>query len=104
MFAVIETGGKQYVVSPGQKIKVEKITAEEGAAALFDRVLLVAESDGEEVKIGTPYLEGAGVEARVLKQGRAKKIKMLRYKSKTGRRRRKGHRQFFTEVEIVAIK
>ena len=104
MFAVIETGGKQYLVSPGQKIKIEKITAEEGTTALFNRVLLIAEGDGEEVKIGTPYLEGASVEARVLKQGRAKKIKMLRYKSKTGRRRRKGHRQLFTEVEILTIK
>ena len=103
MFAVIETGGKQYLVSPGQKIKIEKITAEEGAMAFFDRILLIAKGDGEEVKIGTPYLDGAGVEARVLKQGRAKKIKMLRYKSKTGRRRRKGHRQLFTEVEITNI-
>lgn len=104
MFAVIETGGKQYLVSPKQKIKIEKIAADEGAEAIFDRVLLVAEDEGENVKIGTPYLEGAVVETRVIKQGRAKKIKMLRYKSKTGRRRRKGHRQHFTEVEILEIK
>lgn len=104
MFAVIETGGKQYLVSPKQKIEIEKIAAEEGTEAIFDRVLLIAEDEGENVKIGTPYLEGAAVEARVIKQGRAKKIKMLRYKSKTGRRRRKGHRQPFTEVEILTIK
>lgn len=103
MFAVIETGGKQYMVSPGQKIKIEKIAAEEGTGAIFDRVLLIAEDDGEEVKIGAPYLGGTTVEARVIKQGRAKKIKMLRYKSKTGRRRHKGHRQHFTEVEIISI-
>lgn len=104
MFAVVETGGKQYLVSPKQKIKIEKIASAEGGQFVFDRVLLIAEDDGEEVKIGTPYLEGATVEARVIKQGRAKKINMLRYKSKTGRRRRKGHRQYFTEVEIIAIK
>lgn len=103
MFAVIETGGKQYLVSPKQKIKIEKIAPAEGEQFVFDRVLLIAEKDGEEVKIGAPYLEGATAEARVIKQGRAKKIKMLRYKSKTGRRRRKGHRQPFTEVEILTI-
>lgn len=103
MFAVIETGGKQYLVSPKQKIKIEKITPAEEEQCVFDRVLLIAEDDGGEIKIGAPYLEGARVEARVLKQGRAKKIKMLRYKSKTGRRRRKGHRQSFTEVEIIGI-
>lgn len=103
MLAVIETGGKQYLISPGQKIKIEKIGAEEGTTAIFDRVLLIAEDEGEEVKIGAPYLEGATVEARVIKQGRAKKIKMLRYKSKTGRRRRKGHRQPFAEIEIINV-
>lgn len=104
MFAVIETGGKQYLVSPKQKIKIEKITPQEGEQFVFDRVLLIAQDDGEKVKIGTPYLEGVVVEALAIKQGRAKKIKMLRYKSKTGRRRRKGHRQSFTEVEILIIK
>lgn len=103
MFAVIETGGKQYLVSPKQKIKIEKIPSAEGEQFAFDHVLLVAEDDEENIKIGAPYLESAAVEARVLKQGRAKKIKMLRYKSKTGRRRRKGHRQPFTEVEIIGI-
>lgn len=104
MFAVIETGGKQYLISPDQKIRIEKIEADEGSEVIFDRVLLVAEDEGEQVRIGTPYLEGAVVAARVIKQGRAKKIDILRYKSKTGRRRRKGHRQPFTEVEILTIK
>ena len=104
MFAIIETGGKQYLVSPKQKIKIEKIKNAEGETVLFDHVLLIADNDGENVKIGAPYLDGIAVEARVLTQGRAKKIKMLRYKSKTGRRRRKGHRQPFTEVEILTIK
>lgn len=103
MFAIIETGGKQYLISPKQKIKIEKIVSAEGERFVFDRVLLIAKDDGKQVKIGTPYLEGVAVGASVIKQGRAKKIKMLRYKSKTDRRRRKGHRQPFTEVEIIAI-
>ena len=104
MFAVIETGGKKYLVSTGQKIKIEKIVALEGEQFIFDRVLLVFEEEGGDIKLGAPYVEGAAAEAKVLKQGRAKKIKMMRYKSKTGRRRRKGHRQSFTEVEILTIK
>jgi len=103
MFAIIETGGKQYLISPQQKIKIEKIAGAEGETIFFDRVLLIAEEDKGKARIGAPYLESMRVEARVIKQGRAKKITMLRYKSKTGRRRRKGHRQMFAEVEILAI-
>lgn len=101
MFAVIETGGKQYRVSPGTKIKVEKL-ASEGESFVFDKVLLV--SDGKEVRIGKPYLENSKVEAKILKQARAKKKIVFRYKSKTRQRTKKGHRQPFTEVEITAIK
>lgn len=101
MFAVIETGGKQYKVSVGQKIKIEKLGAEAGGNFVFDKVLLVA--DGEEVKIGTPYVSGAKVEVKVLKQGRDKKKIVFRYHSKTRYRKKKGHRQPFTEVEITKI-
>ena len=100
MFAVIETGGKQYRVSPGTKIKVEKL-ASEGEDFVFDKVLLV--SDGKELKIGKPYLEGSKVEAKVLGQGRARKIIVFRYHSKTRYRKKKGHRQPFTEVEVTKI-
>ncbi len=101
-FAIIETGGKQYRISPGQKIKVEKLEGAEDAVLSFDKVLLVA--DGEKVKIGTPYVEGAKVEAKLLKQGRDKKKIVFRYHSKTRYRKKKGHRQHFTEVETASIK
>lgn len=101
MFAVIETGGKQYKVSPGAKIKVEKLTPE-GESFAFDKVLLI--SDGKEVKIGKPYLGGSKVETKILKQGRADKKIVFRYKSKTRQRTKKGHRQHYTEVEITAIR
>ncbi|TSC95612.1 MAG: large subunit ribosomal protein L21 [Parcubacteria group bacterium Athens0714_26] len=102
MFAVIETGGKQYRVSAGQKLKVEKLNAEAGANLLLDKVLLVA--DGEDVKVGAPYVDGAKVEAKVLGQGRADKVIVFRYHSKTRYRKKKGHRQHFTELEITSIK
>ncbi len=101
MFAIIQTGGKQYKVSSGQKIKAEKLNAEGGANFVFDKVLLIA--DGDSVKIGAPYVEGAKVEAKVLKQGRDRKKIVFRYHSKTRYRKKKGHRQHFTEVEIGKI-
>lgn len=100
MFAVIETGGKQYRVAPGTKIKVEKLPAE-GENFVFDKVLLLG--DEKEVKIGKPYLDGSKVEAKVLKQARAKKVIVFRYKSKTRQRKKKGHRQHYTEIEITKI-
>ncbi len=101
MFAVIETGGKQYTVEPGKKIKIEKI-ATENDSLVFDKVLL--KSDGENITVGTPHITGAQVEAKVIKQGRNKKIIVFKYHSKTRYRKKKGHRQHFTEVEIVSIK
>ncbi len=98
MFAIIQTGGKQYKVSSKQKIKIEKLNAQAGDSFNFDKVLLIA--DGDDVKIGAPYVEGAKVEAKILKQGRDKKKIIFRYHSKTRHRRKKGHRQHFTEVEI----
>lgn len=99
-FAVIETGGKQYLVKTGDAIKIEKLKTakEEGSILVFDKVLLIAEENG--IKIGKPYIEGAKVEAEWQKEGRSKKIKILRYHSKTRERRRKGHRQAFTQVKI----
>lgn len=102
MFAVIETGGKQYNVQPGQKVKIEKLDAKEGDSLFFDKVLLVA--DGENVKIGTPYVAGAQVEAKVMRQGRGRKVIVFKYHSKARYRKKKGHRQYFTEVEITGIK
>lgn len=102
MFAVIETGGKQYLVSPKSKIRIEKLPNPEGQEVVFDKVLLVA-PDEQTLKIGKPYVEGAAVSGVVLKQGRADKIRIFKYKSKVRYRRRKGHRQQFTEVEILKI-
>ncbi|KKU53161.1 MAG: 50S ribosomal protein L21 [Candidatus Ryanbacteria bacterium RIFCSPLOWO2_12_FULL_47_9c] len=101
MFAVIETGGKQYIVGENQKLKIEKLPLKAGEQVVFGKVLLLA--DGENIKIGKPYLEGISVEASLVAQGRGKKIRILRYHSKTRRRRRKGHRQPFSEVEIKSI-
>ena len=111
MFAVIETGGKQYKVSSGQKVKIEKVDAAEGANFAFDKVLLIAEqtrNNGQgtdaKVVVGTPYISGAKVEGKIVKQGRAKKIIVFRYHSKTRYRKKKGHRQFFSEIAITNIK
>ena len=101
MFAVISSGGKQYIVEPGKKVKIEKIANAEGEQVEFDKVLLVF--DGESVKLGRPYVDKASVTGIIVKQGRAKKIKILRYHSKTRMRRAKGHRQHFTEVEVKKI-
>ena len=98
MFSIIQTGGKQYKVSTGQKLKIEKLEAEVDGNFVFDKVLLTV--DGESVKIGTPYVEGAKVEAIVLKQGKGEKKIVFKYHSKARYRKKKGHRQLFTEVEI----
>ncbi|MBI3046455.1 MAG: 50S ribosomal protein L21 [Candidatus Harrisonbacteria bacterium] len=102
MFAIVETGGKQYKVSPGQKLKVEKLDVESGANLSLDKVLLVA--DDEEVKLGTPYVEGAKVETKVLSQGRHDKKIVFKYHSKTRYKKKKGHRQPYTELEVVSVK
>lgn len=101
MFAIIKTGGKQYKVSPGQRLKIEKLDAAEGAAVQFGEVLLVA--DGDKVEIGTPLVKDANVGAKVLKQGRARKQIVFKYHPKSRYRKKKGHRQHFTEVEIQKI-
>ena len=100
-FAVIKTGGKQYIVRPDQKLKIEKLDAEEGVKVWFDEVLLIA--DGEKIEIGNPLIKGAKVEAEITKQGRGRKIIVFKYHAKTRYRKKKGHRQYFTEVKIVKI-
>ncbi len=100
-FSIIQTGGKQYKVSVGQKLKVEKIDAKAGENFIFDKVLLMV--DNENVKIGAPYVENAKVEAKVLKQGRGDKKIVFKYHSKTRYRKKKGHKQPFTELEIIKI-
>ena len=100
-FTIIQTGGKQYKVSAGQKMKIEKKEGEKDAVLEFDKVLLQVDGDG--VKIGTPYIEGAKVHGKILRQAREKKKIVFKYKSKTRERKKQGHRQNFTEVEIVRI-
>ena len=101
MLAVIKTGGKQYLVSPGQKIKVEKINKKEGAEITFDQVLLLEKN--KKADIGCPLIKGAKVAAKVLRQGKGKKVIIFKYKPKKRYKVKKGHRQLFTEVEILKI-
>ena len=101
MKAVIVTGGKQYTVAEGDVIFVEKLNAEEATTINFEQVLAVL--DGENTKIGTPVVEGAKVEAKVVKNGKGKKITILRYKAKKNEKKKIGHRQPYTKVEITKI-
>ena len=101
MYAVIQTGGKQYRVSPGEVLKVEKLPGEVGETVDFDRVLLA--SDGEKVEIGKPYLENSKVTGRITRHGKNRKIVVFKYKKRKGYRRTRGHRQQFTEVRIDTI-
>ena len=101
MKAIIVTGGKQYTVSEGDVLYIEKLEAEAEATVKFDQVLAVL--DGENSTFGTPVVEGASVEAKVLKNGKGKKIHVLRYKSKKGEKKKIGHRQPYTKVEITKV-
>ena len=101
MFGVIETGGKQYKVSIGDKIRVEKLNVNEGDDIVFDKVLLIA--DDNEVKIGQPYIEGAKIKAKVVKQGKGKKQIVFKFKPRSNYKVKKGHRQPYTQVEIISI-
>ena len=101
MYAIIVTGGKQYKVSEGDTLFIEKLDVEENDTVTFDTVLLAG--DGENVKVGAPTVEGATVEAKVLKNGKAKKIYVFKMKRKKNERTKKGHRQPFTKVEITKI-
>ena len=101
MYAVIQTGGKQYSVQQGDVIYVEKIDALADETVTFEKVLLVGE--GESVKVGTPAVEGAKVEGKVLAQVKGQKIVVYKYKAKKNERKKQGHRQPYTKVEITAI-
>ena len=100
MKAIILTGGKQYTVAEGDVLFVEKLNAEAEATVKFD---VLAVLDGENTKIGTPVVEGAAVEAKVVKNGKGKKIQVLKYKPKKGEKKKIGHRQPYTKVEITKI-
>ncbi|MCL2376190.1 MAG: 50S ribosomal protein L21 [Defluviitaleaceae bacterium] len=101
MYAIIETGGKQYNVKAGDVIKVEKLEAAPEESITFDKVLLV--SGGDAPKVGAPYVNGATVTASVLAQGKEKKVIVFKYKAKKGYQKKKGHRQPFTSLRIEAI-
>ena len=101
MKAIIVTGGKQYTVSEGDILFIEKLNAEAEEIVTFDQVLAVL--DGENSKIGAPVVEGAAVEAKVVKNGKGKKIDVIKYKAKKGQKKHIGHRQPYTKVEITKI-
>ena len=100
MYAIIKTGGKQYVVEEGKVISIEKLAVEEGAEVTFDEVLLVS---GDDVKIGQHNVAGAKLTGKFLEQGKERKIRIFKYKAKSNYRRRQGHRQPFTKVKIEKI-
>ena len=101
MQAIIVTGGKQYVVNEGDTLFIEKLPVEAGDAVTFDQVLAIV--DGENPKFGAPVVEGAKVEATVVKNGKGKKVRVYKYKAKKGYHKRQGHRQPYTKVEIGKI-
>ncbi len=102
MYAVIVTGGKQYRVQEGQLLKIEKLEVGDNHSIEFDKVLMIA--DGEQVKIGEPYLSGCTVKADVVRRGRADKIRIIKIKRRKHHMKRMGHRQWFTEIKITGIK
>jgi large subunit ribosomal protein L21 len=101
MYAVIKTGGKQYRVAPGEKLKIEQVQADVGATIVLDQVLMVA--DGEAVKVGTPTLEGAKVSATVVAHGRGPKVRIFKMRRRKHYQKTQGHRQNYTEIRVEAI-
>jgi large subunit ribosomal protein L21 len=101
MYAVFKTGGKQYRATTGDVLNVEKIEAEKGATVELDQVLMVGE--GEDVKVGTPYLDGGKVTATVVDHGRHEKVRIIKFKRRKHHLKRMGHRQYFTTIEITGI-
>ncbi len=101
MYAVFRSGGKQYRAAKGDVLRLEKIEADEGASVQFDDVLLIGE--GSDIKVGNPILAGSSVSAKVLRQGKSKKVPVVKFKRRQNYLRQGTHRQFFTEVEITAI-
>ena len=101
MYAVISSGGKQYKVEQGEIVRVEKLSGDIGSPVSFDKVLMI--SDGEKVQIGTPVLKKATVQGHIVKQGKVKKIIVFKYKRRKRYRRKQGHRQSFTAIQIDSI-
>ena len=101
MYAVIQTGGKQYRVSEGTTLRVEKIAADEGASIEIDKVLMVV--DGDDVKVGAPYVEGGKVTATVKGHGKGRKVRIIKFKRRKHHLKRQGHRQPYTEIEVTGI-
>jgi len=102
MYAVFSTGGKQYRASAGDLVKVEKLDADKGATVELDQVLMVGE--GAEVKVGTPYVDGGKVTARVVEHGRGDKVKIIKFRRRKHHQKQMGHRQYYTLLEITGIK
>ncbi|MGN0660921.1 MAG: 50S ribosomal protein L21 [Oscillospiraceae bacterium] len=103
MYAVIETGGKQYQVKQGDEIYIEKLAVDADETVTFDKVMVVGTEDGK-ISVGAPYVSGAAVTAKVIKNGKGKKITVFTYKPKKGEKRKMGHRQPYTKVQIQEIK
>jgi large subunit ribosomal protein L21 len=101
MYAVIQSGGKQYRVTEGATLRVEKLNAEEGASVDLDKVLMIGA--GEDVRVGAPYIDGGTVTATVKSHGRGKKVNILKFKRRKHHLKRQGHRQWYTELEITGI-
>ena len=101
MYAIIETGGKQYKVQPGDVIYIEKLDAEEASEYTFDKVIAVGTDDG--ITVGAPYVAGASVSAKIVKNGKAKKVIVYKMHPKKGYRRKQGHRQPYTKIQIETI-
>lgn len=101
MYAVIVTGGKQYRVAPGDTLRVEKLETPEGESVNLDRVLMVA--DGNDIKLGKPFIEGGCVTAKVKAHGRGKKVEIIKFRRRKHHMKRQGHRQAYTELEITGV-
>lgn len=101
MYAIIETGGKQYRVSPGTTVRIEKVDGKQGDSYVFTQVLAL--SNGDKLQLGTPYIDGARVKGTIVRQGKARKILVFKYRAKTNYRKKYGHRQHFTEIKIDEI-
>ena len=101
MYAVFQSGGKQHRVSEGQVVRLEKIEVETGSEVVFDKVLMVA--NGEDIKVGAPFVEGATIKAEIVEHGRGDKIKIVKFRRRKHYRKQQGHRQWFTDVKITAI-
>ena len=101
MYAIIETGGKQYKVQNGDQLRIEKLNAEAGSTVVFDKVL--AAGEGSDIKVGAPYLEGLTVEGTVVESGKGDKVIIFKYKAKKDYRKKQGHRQPYTLVEITSV-